>query len=106
MDLIEKARAAGEHGEFVGKLSVPDFQCLMQNNVEEFNPVTSFLIGAAIWWELSDFNEWKDDFVEAYDLRPQGSVFLPFRLLANVVYSGSRAQGPSVPHCSSGLWQY
>jgi len=55
------------------RLTTEEFGDLVRSNHEEFDPIGSFLIGAVIWWKLSDFDEWDDDYSETYDFGPEGS---------------------------------
>jgi hypothetical protein len=63
------------------QISNDDVRFLLESLQAQFNPVTSFLLGAAIWWQLTPFDGWDDDFQEAYDLQLDGilpALFLHF----------------------------
>lgn len=67
-EMVQKARNGETDME---KLTDAEFRVLLQRNQQAFDPVTSFLLGAAIWWQVSKFNDWNDDLSEAYGMHPQ-----------------------------------
>jgi hypothetical protein len=74
-ELIQQARKSKGDETGRGKLSSTDFQALLVSTRKEFDPITSFLVGAGIWWQVSEFDEWDDDLVEAYDVDSKGLSF-------------------------------
>lgn len=76
--IIQKVRKSKGIREDRDKLAGNEFHFLLRSSREAFDPVISFLVGAAIWWEVSDFKEWDDDLSEAHDMKPDGmSPLLP-----------------------------
>ena len=71
LEMIQQKREKKE--SVLPRLVNEQFGVLVTSNRQEFDPVCSFLIGAMIWWKLSDFDEWDDDYSEAFDLAPESS---------------------------------
>lgn len=70
--LVQHIRSSKTKNTSLDKLTVVDFQILLESNQEIFDPITSYLIGAAIWWNICDLSDLTDEFTEAYDMRPEG----------------------------------
>lgn len=70
--LVQHIRTSKTKNAGLDKLSVVDFQILLEGNQEIFDPITSYLIGAAIWWNICDLSDLTDELTEAYDMRPEG----------------------------------
>jgi hypothetical protein len=110
MQRIEAARKP-KVGQGIEKLGAADFQVLVDSTRKEFNPVTHFLVGAAIWWQLSEFNRWDDEFMEAHDLQPDCTYIYPLlplspsvlpKLTWGVAIRARRALRYLVPAADSG----
>jgi hypothetical protein len=98
-NLIQKARKS--HGIESIRVALPadDFALLLQKNQQTYDPVISFLLGAAIWWKISEFNEWNDDLSEATDMHPDCSPLLFHRLLG---LSNPSSESFEISHGSCG----
>lgn len=76
-ELVQQARKSKGDETGRGKLSSADFQVLLASARKEFHPIISFLVGAGIWWQVSEFHDWDDDSMEAYGVESKGmSIFL------------------------------
>lgn len=100
LELIQHARKAKDDKPIQNMLNAADFQILVENNRDQFNPVISFLIGAGVWWKVSEFDDFEDELVKANDLPPKGSSFL-FVLDGLTLDSHSRSQSYRLPYSIS-----
>jgi len=72
-ELVEFTRKQKNPPSSKEKLSTIDFRILLEKTEGEFDPLSSFLVGAAIWQQVMDFNDWDDEYVHAYDLSSDGT---------------------------------